>query len=82
MENRKKMLEFNFTNEENFFIRGNLISQMKGKNIFRGNLISRMKDQFTKFTKFSSREIFPINHKCHKPTLSSLVSIGLMKLEI
>ena len=49
----KKMLEFSFTNEEKFFI--------------RGNFISRMKDQFTKFAKVSSSEIFPINHKCHKP---------------
>ena len=40
----KKMLEFNFANE--------------GENIFSGNLISRMKDQFAKFAKFSSREIF------------------------
>ena len=54
----KKMLEFNFANEEKVFFRGNLISRMKGKNIFRGNLISRMKDQFAKFVKFSSRENF------------------------
>ena len=57
-KNRKKVLEFNFANEEKVFFRGNLISQMKGKIFFRGNLISRMKDRFAKFAKFSSREIF------------------------
>ena len=54
----KKMLEFNFANEEKVFSRGNLMSRMKGKNIFRGNLISWIKDQFAKLAKFSSREIF------------------------
>ena len=55
---KKKVLEFNFTNEEKVYFWGYLISRMKGKNIFRGNLISRMKDQFAKFVKFSSRENF------------------------